>query len=138
MRRAEHALGSQNLRLGRAPGDLRVAGRCHDAQGRLPRHGIIEPSCRLATKWPWSQCMETRPDKSESWVRVAKVTSGLVMLPVGAALLVLPGPGIPVVLGGLALLKDEFGWAKHALRGASHLAQHGRDWLQDRERAKTG
>jgi len=72
---------------------------------------------------------KTRLDRS---VRVTRVTIGLAMLPVGVAMLVLPGPGIPVVLGSLGLLKNEFDWAKTTLGGISHLAQRGRDWLQDR------
>ena len=37
---------------------------------------------------------------------------GLTLLLAGAALLVLPGPGIPVVLVALALLATEFLWAR--------------------------
>lgn len=65
-------------------------------------------------------------------IRAAKVTTGVVMLPVGVALLVLPGPGIPVVLGSLALLKDELPWAGKTLNGITLLARRGRDWLENR------
>ena len=36
----------------------------------------------------------------------------------GVLLLVLPGPGVLVIAGGLAILATEFLWAKRALRNA--------------------
>lgn len=42
---------------------------------------------------------------------------GTVLL-VGLALLVLPGPGLPIVAAGLAILATEFLWARRALRNA--------------------
>lgn len=41
---------------------------------------------------------------------------GYGLLGVGVALLVLPGPGIPLVLGGLALLARRRPWARRARR----------------------
>jgi hypothetical protein len=38
--------------------------------------------------------------------------AGWALVTVGAALLVLPGPGIPLLLGGLALLGRELPWAR--------------------------
>ena len=40
---------------------------------------------------------------------------GTVLL-IGLALLVLPGPGLLVIAGGLAILATEFIWARRALR----------------------
>jgi hypothetical protein len=48
--------------------------------------------------------------------RVARSTAGWVLLVVGAALLVLPGPGIPLVLGGITLLAREQPWARRLQR----------------------
>lgn len=45
-------------------------------------------------------------------LRIARVSAGVVLLAIGAALLVLPEPGIPVVLGALVLLETEFHWAR--------------------------
>lgn len=39
------------------------------------------------------------------------IAAGFVLLGVGIALLVLPGPGLLLVLGGLVLLSNEFEWA---------------------------
>jgi len=43
---------------------------------------------------------------------------------VGIALLVLPGPGIPLIVAGLALLGTQFPWARRAL-----------EWLRARARS---
>ena len=42
---------------------------------------------------------------------------GTVLL-IGAAMLVLPGPGMLVIAGGLAVLATEFFWARRALHNA--------------------
>jgi len=42
---------------------------------------------------------------------------GTVVL-IGVAMLVLPGPGLLVIAGGLAMLATEFIWARRALRNA--------------------
>jgi hypothetical protein len=44
--------------------------------------------------------------------RAATVVGGFGLLAVGLALLVLPGPGIPVLVAGLGLLSLEFEWAR--------------------------
>ena len=49
------------------------------------------------------------------------IVAGTVLLVVGIALLVLPGPGIPLIVAGLALLGTQFPWARRAL-----------DWLRTR------
>ena len=59
----------------------------------------------------------------------------------GVVLLVLPGPGIPVIAGGLAILATEFFWARRALRNAKSTAAKVRrksglkDWLRRRRTA---
>jgi uncharacterized protein (TIGR02611 family) len=47
------------------------------------------------------------------WIVVATV--GFTLLIVGLVLLVLPGPGIPLILIGLAILASEFAWAEYLL-----------------------
>jgi uncharacterized protein (TIGR02611 family) len=44
------------------------------------------------------------------WVVVATVGATLLIL--GIVFLVLPGPGIPLIIGGLAILATEFTWAE--------------------------
>jgi len=58
--------------------------------------------------------------------RAAIVAGGFALLLVGAALLVLPGPGIPLLAAGLALLSLEYHWARRLriwlLRRAERVA----------------
>jgi drug/metabolite transporter (DMT)-like permease len=44
--------------------------------------------------------------------RVARVLGGFILIIAGVAMLVLPGPGVLTILGGLALLGQEFAWAQ--------------------------
>ena len=44
------------------------------------------------------------------------------MLRIGAALLFLPGPGIPLLIAGLAILATEFVWARKAVHKAKGTA----------------
>jgi len=68
-------------------------------------------------------------DKRSSILRYAKVTVGFALLPVGVAMIVLPGPGLPVVACSLMLLEDEFTWAGKARVGMTQLARRGARWL---------
>jgi tellurite resistance protein TerC len=50
---------------------------------------------------------------------VKKIVIGIVggtVLLIGLALLVLPGPGLPLIAAGIAILATEFLWAKHVFR----------------------
>lgn len=47
--------------------------------------------------------------------RVAVFVAGVVVLLAGFAMLVLPGPGLVVIILGLAILATEFAWAERAL-----------------------
>ncbi len=53
-------------------------------------------------------------------VRAAVALGGFATLAAGIALLVLPGPGLPLVAAGLGLLALEFRWAEAALDRALH------------------
>jgi uncharacterized protein (TIGR02611 family) len=70
---------------------------------------------------------------------VVALLGGTVLL-VGLALLVLPGPGLPIIAGGLAILATEFVWARRALRNAKGAVAKVRrrsgitDWLRRRRR----
>ncbi len=47
--------------------------------------------------------------------RIAKSALGTVLLILGVALIPLPGPGLLVITGGLAVLASEFEWARRTL-----------------------
>jgi uncharacterized protein (TIGR02611 family) len=48
-------------------------------------------------------------------MRYLKIIAGFVLLVAGAAMVVLPGPGWLTIAAGLALLADEFPWARREL-----------------------
>jgi uncharacterized protein (TIGR02611 family) len=56
--------------------------------------------------------------------RVAAIAGGGILLVTGIALLVLPGPGVPLIIAGLALLSTQFEWARRL-----------RNWMHQRVRA---
>jgi len=51
-------------------------------------------------------------------IRVARVLGGFILVIAGMLMLVLPGPGILTILGGLALLGTEFAWARRIVEWA--------------------
>ena len=57
----------------------------------------------------------TMPSKGRAGARIARTGGGVVLLAVGAALLVLPGPGLLVIAAGLGLLAVDHDWARRLL-----------------------
>jgi intracellular septation protein A len=55
--------------------------------------------------------------------RFAVTILGVALLVLGAAMMVLPGPGILVIVGGLALLATEYVWARKLLKTARAKAE---------------
>src|SRR3954469_24181190 len=55
--------------------------------------------------------------------RFAVTIVGVALLAVGAALIVLPGPGILLIVAGLAVLATEYVWARRLLVKAKERAQ---------------
>lgn len=55
--------------------------------------------------------------------RILVAITGSVMLVAGLAMLVLPGPGIPVLVGALVVLAAEFTWAEVWLHRVRSQAQ---------------
>jgi tellurite resistance protein TerC len=52
---------------------------------------------------------------------------GFTVIAIGAAMLILPGPGIVVIGFGLVILSAEFVWARRALDRMKDGARHVRD-----------
>lgn len=55
--------------------------------------------------------------------RAVVLAAGSTLLLLGAVMMVLPGPGIVAVMGGLALLATEFVWARLWLRRVKRVAR---------------
>jgi uncharacterized protein (TIGR02611 family) len=57
--------------------------------------------------------------------RIAVTVVGFVLLAGGAVMMVTPGPGILVIIAGLAVLATEYAWARIALDKAKERAKQG-------------
>jgi len=79
--------------------------------------------------------MDASSITKSSLKRVARMTAGFALLPVGVALLVLPGPGVPLVVASLMLLEEDFYWAGRARVQLHQLTLRSRDWLLRRRGA---
>ena len=63
----------------------------------------------------------------QSGKRIAVSIAGFAVLIVGVAMLVLPGPGIVLILVGLGILSSEYVWAQRLLRIAKEKAEQAKD-----------
>jgi uncharacterized protein (TIGR02611 family) len=75
---------------------------------------------------------------SSSGKRILVAVAGSVVVVVGLALLVLPGPGIAVVIAGLAILATEFIWARRLLQRARAYARRTAQKVRGRGAADGG
>ena len=67
-------------------------------------------------------------------VRLSVAAVGFVVLTIGLVMLVTPGPGLLVIIGGLAILAHEFSWAATALERAKARAAQARELALRRAR----
>ena len=70
--------------------------------------------------------------KTARKIAIAVVGSTVVLI--GVALLVLPGPGLLVLILGLALLATEFVWARRWLERVRNMVKSGKKAVSDRFR----
>jgi uncharacterized protein (TIGR02611 family) len=70
--------------------------------------------------------------------RMAVLVVGVVVLAAGLAMLVLPGPGVIVLILGLAILATEFAWAERALDRTSGTATRAMSSLSGSRTGKIG
>jgi hypothetical protein len=66
--------------------------------------------------------------------RVAVTIAGVLVLIAGAAMLVLPGPGIVVIIAGLAILATQYVWAERLLKVAKEKANQAKDAILRRDK----
>lgn len=59
--------------------------------------------------------------------RIAVFVVGVTLLAAGVAMLVFPGPGLLVIIAGLAVLATEFAWAERMLDTAKQHASKAKD-----------
>ncbi len=63
----------------------------------------------------------------KSFKRLVVMIAGFIVLFVGIAMLVLPGPGIVFIILGLTLLAAEFVWARYMLNKIKRLGKNMKD-----------
>ena len=63
----------------------------------------------------------------EAAKRIGRISGGFLLLIAGAAMLVLPGPGWVTIAIGLALLANDFPWARRWLDRLKTTARETRD-----------
>lgn len=71
-----------------------------------------------------------------SW-RVLVTVVGFGLIALGLVLLVLPGPGILVVIAGFAVLATQYAWARTALEVTKRRASQGAGWIRRRGAKRT-
>jgi uncharacterized protein (TIGR02611 family) len=75
---------------------------------------------------------------ARSTKRIAVLVIGSVLVLAGLAMLVLPGPGLLVIVAGLAVLASEFAWAEHLLDRAQAQAAKAAERAKRTWRARRG
>ena len=65
--------------------------------------------------------------------RIAKIVGGFTLIGVGIPLLVLPAPGAPAIILGLALLAAEFVWARRLLESVKKQGERLRSAIPFRQ-----
>jgi hypothetical protein len=73
----------------------------------------------------------------KSGKRVAVTIAGFLVIAAGAALLVLPGPGLLVIIAGLAILATEYVWAQRLLKVAKEKATQAKDLVLGKKKEPT-
>ena len=66
--------------------------------------------------------------------RVVKIVVGFTLLAAGAAMLLLPAPGVVTIAIGLAILSAEFVWARRWLEHMKRHAGTARDLVRGRSK----
>ena len=67
-------------------------------------------------------------------VRLSVAAVGFAVLAVGLVMLITPGPGLLVIIAGLAILAHEFSWAATALEKVKERAAQARELALRRAR----
>ena len=86
-------------------------------------------------KWVWYPFGAVWRFLRRNGKRIGISIAGGVLVAAGLLMLVLPGPGILVIIAGLAVLATEYVWAQRALNYAKRKAGEAKDKVT---RKKTG
>jgi uncharacterized protein (TIGR02611 family) len=89
-------------------------------------------------RWVWYPFGAVVRFMGKNGRRIAVSVAGFALVALGLVMLVLPGPGILVVIAGLAVLATEYVWAQRALNYAKERASDAKDRLLRRKRRGGG
>ena len=89
-------------------------------------------------RWVWFPFGVTVRFLMRSWKRIAVSIIGVVLVLAGALMLVLPGPGMLLVIAGLAVLATEYVWAQRMLNYAKQKAGQAKNAVLRRKRSEPG
>jgi uncharacterized protein (TIGR02611 family) len=78
-------------------------------------------------RWVWFPFGVTLRFIAKNGKRIAVGVAGSLLVLAGLAMLVLPGPGLLLMIAGLAILATEYVWAQRALNFAKRKAQETKD-----------
>ncbi|HEY7660434.1 MAG TPA: PGPGW domain-containing protein [Actinomycetota bacterium] len=78
-------------------------------------------------QWVWFPFRVTIRFIGRNGKRIAVSIVGFALVVIGLLMLVLPGPGILVIIAGLAILATEYVWAQRALNYAKQKAEQAKN-----------
>jgi uncharacterized protein (TIGR02611 family) len=84
-------------------------------------------------RWVWFPFGVTVRFLTRNGKRIAVTVGGLVLIAVGLVLMVLPGPGLPLAILGLAILATEYVWAQRMLNFAKRKAEQAKNKVLGRK-----
>jgi uncharacterized protein (TIGR02611 family) len=85
-------------------------------------------------RWVWYPIGVTARFVARNGRRLAISLAGFALLGVGLVMLVIPGPGLLLIIAGLAVLATEYVWAQRALNFARRKATEVKDRALGRPR----
>ena len=95
-------------------------------------------SARRVVGWIWFPFGVTFRFILRNGKRVGVTIAGALVVLAGLAMLVLPGPGIVVIIAGLAILATEYVWAERMLNIARAKAEQAKNKVLRRKAAQPG
>jgi len=78
----------------------------------------MTPAARNVAHWVWFPLRVTIGFVMRNGKRIFVTVAGMVLLLAGLVMMVTPGPGILLILAGLAVLASEYVWAQRTLNYA--------------------
>ncbi len=94
----------------------------------------MSPSARRIVHWAWFPVRAVAGFIARSGKRIAVTVVGFALMAAGLVFLVLPGPGLLLMIAGLAVLATEYVWAQRALNLAKQKARQAKDRILGRTR----